>query len=589
MNNEILTKIREKMVLNQVDAYLIDNADYHASEYVNPFFEERSYASGFKGSNGKMLVTKDEAFLWTDGRYFLQAEKDLCNSGIKLMKMSTEGYPSLKEYIEQNLIDKTLGFNGKCISSMFVEALNKKISINDDFDAVSEIWTNRPYLNFDKIWPLSIELSGESTSSKIKRLRKSMAEYSANCHILSSLTDIAWLFNLRGNDIDITPVFFGFVIILEKENILFVNRSSLSEEAKEMLEASNVLVRDYGEFFNAIDVIRDRKVLIDKSNLNYSFYKKIEKYNTIVEKTNPTVLFKAIKNSKEIKNNKDVHISDGLAVFRMMNYVKNNVNKIAMDELSVSDKVLEYRKMDPRFFEVSFETISGFNENGAIIHYEPTTETNKKMDKNGLLLVDSGGQYMGGTTDITRTISIGNISEEMKHHYTMVLKAVIGVSSAKFMAGASGQNLDMLARKPFWDEGLDYKHGTGHGVGYMNNVHEGPNGLRWQRVIERSDSASLLPGMVTTIEPGIYLEDKYGIRIENEMLTIKDTSNEFGTFYKFDTITCCPIDLDPVNSKELSRAEKKWLNSYHKNVFKKLSKLVSDEELSSLEYMTRRI
>ena len=315
----------------------------------------------------------------------------------------------------------------------------------------------------------------------------------------------------------------------------------------------------------------------------------IKSNNEVVDKVSPTVLMKAIKNETEIKNMIEIHKADGLAVFRYMKYVKENYGKIPMDEYGLAEKVLEYRKMDKRFYEVSFESISSWNENGAIIHYEPTKESSKKVEGSGFLLLDSGGQYMGGTTDITRTLSLGNITDEMKHHYTMVLRSHIDVSMVKFIKGANGVNIDMLAREPFWAEGLDYKHGTGHGVGYMLNVHESPNGFRWQKVPERSDSATIVPGMITTIEPGIYLEGKYGIRTENELLCVEGVKNDLDEFYEFKPITYAPYDLDPLNVDELTMYERRWLNDYHKMVYEALSKICEKDELEYLKYVTREI
>ncbi|MCB9498715.1 MAG: aminopeptidase P family protein [Bacillales bacterium] len=587
--NEKIGKLRKKMIENGIDAYLIDNADYHSSEYVHDYFKERSFISGFDGSSGKVLVTLSEAFLWTDGRYFIQAEKDLLNTGIVLMKMGIEGYPSLLEYINLNLKGKTLGFNGKYIPYGFVQAIDDHVKIKDDKDLIEEIWLDRPSISFSNVYNVPLSLVGETTNSKLLRVREKLVEKNAEVFVLASLTDIAWLYNMRGNDVSITPVFFSFAIVTADESILFADEDSFSKTALTCLKKSNTVLKPYNEFFPILSLFNSSKILLDESALNYSFVQELKKKNVIINAVNPTFLMKAVKNEVEIKNNKSVHLADGIAVFRLMKYLKENYGKIKLDEYSVAEKVLSYRKADKRFYEVSFETIASFNENAAIIHYEPTRISSKAIDSDGFLLIDSGGQYLGGTTDITRTVSLGQISEEMKHHYTMVLRAMIGVSKARFMAGCSGQNLDILSRQFFWKEGLDYKHGTGHGVGYMLNVHEGPNGFRWNKVEERSDSSVIHPGMITTIEPGIYLENKYGIRIENELLSVFDSETEWGKYLKFDTITLCPIDVDPIIVKELDKDEKKWLNSYHKTVYKKLAKYIDPEEKEYLKYITRKI
>ena len=587
---ERINKLRELMRKNGMDAYLIDNSDFHSSEYVNNYFKERSYMSSFDGSNGKLLVTMDEAFLWTDGRYFLQAEKDLKNTPIKLMKMGVEGYPTLVDYIATNLEGKTFGLDGRVFSYQFVDKLSLFVTVKAGQDLVDLVFENRPKIEFQPIWFLPFKYSGETTSSKIAKIREMMKEEGETYHVLTSIDDIAYLYNLRGNDVDITPVFLSFAVISLKDAYLFCNKESLNEDAIKELKKNHVIVQNYDLFADFLKQIHDEKILIDLSRTNYYYVKLLEDNNTIVNVENPTILMKAVKNEIQNRNNRKVHEYDGLAVFRFMKNLKEMFARGEhIDEYQQAEFALKFRKMCPLFYEVSFDSISSWNENGAIIHYEPTKESSKTVEGSGFFLLDSGGQYMGGTTDITRTFQLGAISEEMKHHYTMVLKGFIAVSKAKFLKGSSGQNLDMLAREPFWKEGLDYRHGTGHGVGYMLNVHEGPQGIRYQKVIERSDSALFQPGMVTSIEPGLYLAGKYGIRIEDEILCVKDSETEWGEFYKFETLTVAPIDLDPVIVKELSKEERKWLNDYHRFVYRKLSKLCNEDELDYLKHVTRKI
>ena len=583
-----LKKLRELMKKHTLDAYFITDGDKHSSEYVNDYYKERSYMTSFEGSNGDALIMMDKAYLWTDGRYFLQAEKDLKNTGIELMKMGTPGYPTISEYIKDNLSGKRIGLNGEYVPYGFIVKIGEFSEILSNIDLIDEIWEDKTPLKTEKIWALPLSLSGESTTSKLERVREKLKEDEASL-FLSNIDDIAWLYNLRGGDVPITPVFLSFTYVDENNAYLFLNKNVLSKEAEESLNEANVTVCEYDDIVKFLMNLNGKKVSVSLKDTNYAFVKIIKSNNEVVDKVSPTVLMKAIKNETEIKNMIEIHKADGLAVFRYMKYVKENYGKIPMDEYGLAEKVLEYRKMDKRFYEVSFESISSWNENGAIIHYEPTKESSKKVEGSGFLLLDSGGQYMGGTTDITRTLSLGNITDEMKHHYTMVLRSHIDVSMVKFIKGANGVNIDMLAREPFWAEGLDYKHGTGHGVGYMLNVHESPNGFRWQKVPERSDSATIVPGMITTIEPGIYLEGKYGIRTENELLCVEGVKNDLDEFYEFKPITYAPYDLDPLNVDELTMYERRWLNDYHKMVYEALSKICEKDELEYLKYVTREI
>ena len=585
---EKLNELRKLMKKHNLDAYMVLNSDKHSSEYVNSYYKERSFLSSFDGSNGTVIVTLDKAYLWTDGRYFLQAEADLKDTTIELMRMGDVGCPTILEFVGSELKNKTIGLNGEYVSYAFVDAIKKTTKVVSDIDLIDEIWTDRGTLETSNIWMLPLSLSGESTVSKLERIRKELEKDNASL-FLSNIDDIAWVYNLRGNDLPITPVFLSFAYIDNENSYIFLNSNKLNDDSKASLAESNTIIYEYDEIVSFLKGLKGKTILVSYNNTNYSFIDMIKDNNHIINKVSPTVLMKAIKNEVEIENNIDVHKADGLAVLRYMKYVKENYPKVEMDEYSLSEKVLEYRKMDDRFYEVSFETISSWNENGAIVHYEPTKESSKKFSGSGFALLDSGGQYMGGTTDITRTIALGNITKEMKHHYTLVLRSHIDVSMCKFKRGTSGMNIDMLAREPFWKEGLDYNHGTGHGVGYMLNVHEAPNGLRYKMVSERSDSALIVPGMICSIEPGIYLENKYGIRIENEILCVPYLKNDIDEFYQFETITYCPYDLDAVIVEELSKEEKEWLNSYHEMVYNALSKICNKDEIPYLRHVTRKI
>ncbi|MCR5741959.1 MAG: aminopeptidase P family protein, partial [Gammaproteobacteria bacterium] len=535
---ERLNKLRELMKDEGMDAYLIDNADHHSSEYVNNHYKERSYMTSFDGSNGKALVTLTSAYLWTDGRYFLQAEKDFKDLPITLMKMGVEGYPTIKEFLNQKLNGKVLGLDGECFSYNEVKELEEVVIVKSDKDLVDKVWNDRPEISFSPIWFLNEKLSGEPTKSKLERVRREMDKLGATAHVLTNIDDVAYLYNLRGGDVDITPVFLSFAYVDLNKAYVFLNKDSLNEESIKELKRAKVVVKDYNEFTKFLSSIHNESVLLDSSKMNYSYVDILEKNgNKLVNKENPTVLMKAVKNEVQNKNNRYVHILDGLAVFRFMKNLKEMYRRGEhIDEYQQAEYALKFRSMSDKFYEVSFDSISSWNENGAVIHYEPTKESSKTVEGTGFFLLDSGGQYMGGTTDITRTFQLGDISDEMKHHYTMVLKGFIDVSNAHFIKGTTGQNLDMLARAPFWQEGLDYRHGTGHGVGYMLNVHEGPQRTAYQNQRVFNPSSAFRPGMVTSIEPGLYLANKYGIRIEDEILCVKDKETEWGEFYKFETL-----------------------------------------------------
>jgi len=586
---EVKTKLellRKLMKENNIDAYYIDDSDKHGSEYVNEYYKERSYISSFCGSNGILLVLENKAYLWTDGRYFLQAEKDLKNTSIELMKMATPGYPSFLEFIKDNLNGKTIGLNGETVSYSLVEEIKKTTNVVSNLDLVDKIWEDRGNLITKEIWSLEIDLVGEYSKDKIDRVRKEIKKNNATSLVVSSIDDNAWLFNLRGNDIAITPAFLSFSYVTLNEVYLFVNDGVLKEDSKKALDEANVKVLSYNSFLNFLNNIKNEIIMVNDKNTNYAFINAIKNNNKLIYKDSPIQLFKAIKNSTEIKNNIDVHKVDGLAVFRFMKYVKEHYQKETLNEYELTVVLENYRKMDKRFYEVSFESIIGSGANGAIVHYEPTKEINSDVVNNTFLLVDSGGQYMGGTTDITRTYLLGNATKEMKDCYTLVLKSHIDVAMTKFLKGTTGVNIDMIARRPFWQNHLDYKHGTGHGIGYMLNVHEGPNSIRYQN---KANAQEFLPGMITSNEPGIYLENKFGVRIESEILVVEDYKDDLNEFFKFDTITYAPIDVEPINKDLLSAEEINWLNEYHKNVYETLSKICDKSELEYLKEVTKEI
>lgn len=596
MIKERLEKLRDLMRQNQIDAYIIPTQDFHESEYVSEYFMSRKYISGFTGSAGTLIVTRDEAGLWTDGRYFIQAAKQLEGSTITLYKIGEEDVPSTFEFLKTKLKDKaTIGFDGRVISTDYGLKLKyklkeKDISIVYDKDLVDLIWEDRPALPNEPAFLLDIEYSGKTCADKLEALRKIMKEKGATSHILTTLDDIAWLFNLRGRDIPYNPVVLAYCIITLEQAFLFVDQEKLNKEIIEQFDSDNVILKDYNEIYNFIKkLLSSEVVLLDKTKVNYSIYSNLNSVIKIINENNPTLLMKAIKNSTEIDNIKNAHIKDGLAFTRFMYWLKNNIGKEEITEISAANYLEECRKQQEGFIELSFDTISAYKENAAMMHYFATDKTNKTLEAEGLYLVDSGGQYYEGTTDITRTIALGPVEEEQKKHFTAVLRSMLNLSNAKFLHGCIGLNLDILARGPIWDMDLDYRSGTGHGVGYLLNVHEGPNSFRWKYSHKNTKHSIIEAGMVTTNEPGIYIEGSHGIRIENELLACDNVKNEYGQFMHFQTITFAPIDIDAIDIDYLTELDKERLNKYHKEVFEKLSPYLNKEEQNWLAHYTREI
>lgn len=592
---ELINKFKELMTTEGYDAYIIPTSDFHGSEYISDYFKSRAYLSGFTGSAGTLLVTKDKAYLWTDGRYFIQAQKQIEKTGIELMKMGQINVPTIIEFLADYLKDgSTLGFDGRLLSANFVNMLKSKINLNVniiyDLDLVDKIWTNRPEMPFSLIYELDTYYSGRTYQSKLVDIKKEINKENADMYIISALEDQAWLYNLRGNDVEHTPVFLSYTIITPSQTILFIDLQKIDLTIEKYLTENDIIIKPYFSIFEYIKTIKNKRILFDCNKVNYTIYANLTEQNTIINKQDPTLILKAIKNKTEIKNTKAAHIKDGIAFTKFMYYVKSNYNTtIEMSEISVSNYLEKLRKENRGFIDLSFSTICAFKDHGAMMHYSATPETDYKINEPGFLLIDSGGHYLSGTTDITRTLALGKITDEMKIHFTTVLKSLINLSQAIFLKGVNGQNLDILARGPIWKLLIDYKCGTGHGVGHLLSVHEAPNGFRWQIVPERNDSAKFQPGMITTNEPGIYLENKYGIRIENEMLCIEKGTSEFGEFLGFETITYSPIDLDAIKVSLLSKDEKEWLNNYHQMVFDKISPGLTDNEKEWLKNYTRKI
>ena len=588
-----LQALRHEMEKRNIAMYVVPTADFHESEYVGEHFTARKYITGFTGSAGVAVITMTEAGLWTDGRYFVQAEAQLAGTTVTLYKMHEEGVPTVDEYIEQTLEEgQTLGFDGRVVNSSWGRKLEEIVEKKQgqmavDEDLIDIIWTDRPELSKEPVRILDVKYTGKETAEKLADVRKVMEEKGADIHLLTSLYDIAWLLNVRGNDITYVPVVLSYLALTKEECIWFVQEEVLTDELSAYLKANTITTRPYDSFYAYVKEIEaDKTVLMNKAVVNYRICNSIPDGVTIVDEKDPSALMKAQKNEVELENTRNAHIKDAVAMCKFMHWLKKNVGKIPMTEISASDYLETLRREQEGCFDLSFNTICGYAEHGAIIHYGATEETDVEIKPEGLLLVDSGGQYLEGTTDITRTFAVGPVTDEMKTNFTRVLRSNLHLANAKFMHGCSGMNLDILARQPLWEANLDYKHGTGHGVGHVLNVHEGPNGFHWGR---KAYTAALEEGMITTDEPGIYIEGAYGIRLENELICRKGEKNEYGQFMYFENITFVPFDLDAVDAGQLNETEKRYLNEYHSMVFEKIAPLLTEEEAEWLKEYTRSI
>ena len=598
MIKERLAALKAAMKEADIDCYIIPTSDYHNSEYVSEYFMVRKYFSGFTGSAGTLVVLKDKAALFTDGRYFIQAAKQLQGSDITLMKMGEPKVPTLEEYVRQELKEgENIGFDGRVITAgdglaFEKTAMEKGGKVIFHLDLAEKIWKDRPALLFTPVFVLKEEYSGESCDDKLKRLREKMKEEGAAVHLLTTLDDIAWLFNLRAKDVESCPVLLSYAVITMDEAILFAGERAFDETVRKYLAEHHITLKPYDDFYTYVaDLVKTgpkEKLLVCENRINYRLKKELGDA-VIVDRANPTTLMKAVKNSTEQENLRKVHLMDGVAVTKFLYWLKTNVGKVPMTEVSASDYLESLRGSNPTYIEPSFATICAYGANGAIIHYTATPESYSEIQAKGMLMVDSGGHYYEGSTDITRTFVLGEITEEMRQHFTLVARAMLRLKSTKFLYGCKGVNLDLAAREVFWEKGLDYKHGTGHGVGYLLNVHEGPNSFRY-KVLPGSDNDWIFEeGMVTTDEPGIYIEGSHGVRIENELLCRKGENNEYGQFMEFEDLTYVPIDLDGLDVSAMENSEIQVLNRYHRTVYEKLAPFFDGEELEWLKNATREI
>lgn len=591
-----LAKLRAEMAKRNIAIYVVPTADFHESEYVGEHFKARKFITNFTGSAGTAVITQTEAGLWTDARYFLQAARQLADTTVTLYKMGEEGVPTVNQFIQQNLKDgECLGFDGRVINSklgsQLEEIVTKKqgtLYVNEDL--VDLIWEDRPPLPKEAIMIFDEKYTGKSTKEKLADVRAKMEEKGASLHLLTSLYDIAWLLNVRGGDINYVPVVLSYLALSKDSCIWFLQEELVTEEIRAYLKENGVETRPYDSFYDYVkEISADETILMDKGVVNYRICNSIPKECRIINEENPSVLMKAIKNPVEQENIRNAHVKDAVAMCKFMYWLKKNIGKIPMTEISVSDYLADLRAQQEGFLDLSFATIAGYADHGAIMHYSATPETNVELRPEGLFLVDSGGHYLEGTTDITRTFALGPLTDEMKADFTRVCRSNLNLANARFLHGCSGMNLDVIARAPFWEVDMDFKHGTGHGVGYVLNVHEGPNGFRWQKSVGRSEGSVLEAGMVTTDEPGIYIEGKYGIRLENELLCREGVKNEYGQFMYFENLTYVPFDLDALDPEQMSVEEKKRLNVYHAMVYQTIAPLLTAEEAEWLKQYTREI
>lgn len=590
---ERITALRRRMSEKNIDVYLVPSADNHQSEYVGDHFKSREFITGFTGSAGTAVITQKEAGLWTDGRYFIQAEKELSGSGITLYKSGEPGVPTIVEYLESVLPqNSTLGFDGRVISASDGRQYEQRfaagnIHIEYRHDLIDSIWQDRPAISTAPVFLLEETYSGESTSSKLGRIRDVMSKDGATVHLLAALDDIAWLLNIRGRDTSYTPVVLCYAAIMTDCVHLFIDERKLSGEIKVALSNDNIILHPYNDIYLfAANLSREEAVLFDPELINYTLYNSIQAEATRIEKNNPCILLKAIKNEVEIENIRKAHIKDAVAHTKFMYWVKTNYDKEQITELSASDKLESLRAEQEHFLWPSFEPISAYGAHAAMCHYSSSEETNVILEGGSLFLTDTGGNYLEGSTDITRTVALGEISDEWKCHFTNVLRGNLALSKIKFLYGCTGENLDILARQYLWNLNLDYKHGTGHGIGYLLSIHEGPCSIRWQY---RGKPLALQSGMILSDEPGIYIEGSHGIRLENELLVREGVTNEYGRFMHFEVLTCVPFDLDAIDVSLLNREEKEQLNDYHKLVYDTISPHLDQDEKEWLKKYTRAI
>lgn len=590
---EELCRLRGRMQEESVDAYLIMTDDFHGSEYVGDYFKSREYISGFTGSAGTLLVRKDCAGLWTDGRYFLQAETQLAGSGITLFRSGQPGVPDLEDYLAEQLADgQTLGFDGRCVMAGYARKLRERLEqkgvrIRNDLDLVGDIWPDRPALSKEPVWPLAEWYAGIGVKDKLAEVRQILHKKKADWFLLASLEDICWLLNVRGNDVACTPVVLSYLMMSRDQVFWYVQREAVPEPVQADLQEAGVVLREYGQIYEDVSRLPGGvRLLCDENHVNDALISRIAPDVVVVDGENPTLLLKAVKNPVEVANEKAAHIKDGIAVTRFIYWLKTRVGREEITEMNAASRLEMFRREQEDYLEPSFYPILAYGPHGAIVHYSADETSDVPLEPEGFLLADTGGHYMEGTTDITRTIALGPLTEEQKEMYTTVLKAHIRLADAVFLQGAAGVSLDVLARTPLWERGLDYNHGTGHGVGYLLSVHEGPNSFRFRPSAVRGGDHVMKEGMITSDEPGIYLEGKFGVRLENLLVCAAKQTNSYGTFLGFEPLTMVPFDRDAILWDALSEKELRWLAAYHQKVYESLAPHLLEEERQWLRETT---
>ncbi|NLD17885.1 MAG: aminopeptidase P family protein [Tissierellia bacterium] len=590
--NSRIEALRVLMSEENIDAFIIPTGDPHQSEYIPEHYKNREWISGFTGGAGTVVITKDKAGLWTDGRYFIQAENEIIGTGYNLFKMDLPGVLTYEEWLRDNLKDgSTVGFDGRIYSQAAFEAMkklleSKNIKYKTDNDLVEKIWDDRPAFPESKAFIHELKYAGMEAIDKINLVRAAMDEYCAEFHIIGKLDDIAWLFNIRGADVPSNPMLISYAVITKDKAILFVNANKIDEDVRKYLLGQGVEVSGYEDVRSYISSIpNESTILLDKSSLNSWVFNSIPKSCKTINEMNPSFKLKSRKSEIELRNQKNAYIKDGVAVTKFLYWLEQSKEKFEVNEYTASEKLYEFRSQQDGFVSTSFKTIMAFNENAAMMHYRPSESVHKIIEGDGLLLIDSGGQYLDGTTDITRTIPYGKISDEQRTDCTLTLKSHIALIGARFLYGTSGHVLDSYARRPMWEVGMDYKCGTGHGIGYFLNVHEGPQ--RFHNTVV--NNVALEENMIISIEPGVYKKDRHGVRIENIGVVKKDIETEFGQFMKFETLSFVYIDTSALNISMLTEKEIEWLNKYHSDVFEKISEHLTHEEITWLKEKTKRI
>lgn len=589
--NQRLADLRELMQREHLAAFIFPSTDPHQGEYIPDHWKGREFISGFNGSAGTAVVTMTSAALWTDSRYFLAAEEQLAGTEFQLMKLKIEGTPTISEWLGKELKDTQspeVGIDGMVNSASAAKALIAElrneggITLRTNIDPLAQIWKQRPPIPTNPVELYPLEYAGESTQEKITRIRKALRDRHADGMLMAALDDIAWTLNLRGTDVHCNPVFVSYLIISTKEVILYINKEKLTPEVSDYLKAEGIKVDDYTNVGQGLKDYFEYNILLDPDEVNYTLYKMVKR--EIIEAESPVKRMKTIKNATEIEGFRRAMLKDGIALVKFLHWLKPAVEAGGQTEISIDQKLTALRAEQPLYRDISFDTIAGYQAHGAIVHYEATPETDIPLKPEGFLLLDSGAQYLDGTTDVTRTIALGPVTEEQKKIYTLVLKGHIQIELCKFPSGSSGTQIDILARKDMWREGLNYLHGTGHGVGTYLNVHEGPHQFRmeWK-------PAPLVSGMTITDEPGIYLAGKFGVRTENTLLIVPFKETEFGKFLQFESLTLCPIDTTPIVVEMLLPEERQWLNDYHQMVFNRLSPHLTPEEQDWLRNATKPI